>query len=133
MRFRIKWNLRNAIDGEHFPIQPSPVEIENRMPQACDTWMTAKPDNGRKTGYLSRGNQPTGVRNGVGIQEVSVAGPYSMRVLFAYNARNTRHATTDGNARSRAVQRNLWLKITAKASMAPEKIASDKNNLLLRI
>jgi|ERR1035438_8336016 hypothetical protein len=100
---------------------------------ACGFVLTAKPDNGRKTGYLSRGNQPTGVRNGVGIQEVSVAGPYSMRVLFAYNARNTRHATTDGNARSRAVQRNLWLKITAKASMAPEKIASDKNNLLLRI
>jgi hypothetical protein len=58
---------------------------------------------------------------------------YSMRVLFAYSAKNTRHATIDGNAISRAVQMNRWLKITANATTAAEKIASDRNNLRLCI
>ncbi len=56
-----------------------------------------------------------------------------MRVLFAYSAKNTRHATIDGNAISRAVQMNRWLKITANATTAAEKIASDRNNLRLCI
>lgn len=123
---------RRSINSLPMSIAPTPARNEREITGHSLRLSTVKAGLILGCGWITPNPEVT-PKGQNGCYFPSATDRYSIRVLFAYNAKNTRHAMIDGNAISRAVQMNRWLKITANARTAAEKIASDRNNLLLCI